>query len=504
MPTSISVHRAILLLLIVVFLFDRVSGLVNFNWKYTDHDQCTLWNAAYEAAQLKFHEPCFYGQNYNTNLEAYFAVPFLWCGMHCSKALPLATFTMFALIFILSAIAFFRQRNFPGSYFLMIVPVIMPDSFQLVTSLPRGFITGVFVVALGYYFCMRFPERKILLWFLFASLGFWVNPNSVMFSAPMTLLLFEWEMWMRNWKHIVFGVTLGSVYKIVVVAFYATHPTFVYHVKPSYLYDWHLMKEGLLHMDKFFFFFSWFFWLVFALSAFVFIMKRMKTGLLVCFFFVLMIILTMGFQRVHEELPTIFFHGGRMYIGAILTFIFIGAMALNAWSKDWPPIKNVWLGIIFCGIAILATTLRYQRIEGYVDEVVNYHDKGVIVSSIHDLEERNNRIISTCSEFDVDLVVYNKQCVECFMDCYTLPIYSQGKVESLNLIHDRRNWRFVEEHALTSRKFMLYLPDSRVENVDGFVIANGNFPYVDYQILNIDTNMVDFFASRMTGIRKVK
>lgn len=503
MNNSLRFHRFLLFLLLAVFLFDKIVVLVNFNWRYTDHDQCTLWNAAYEAAQLKFHEPCFYGQDYNSNLEAYVAVPFLWCGIHCSKALPMATFILVALIFILSALTFFRQRAYMACYLMLLAPMLLPDSFQLVTSLPRGFVTGVFLVALGYFLYSKFEKQKFFFWFLFATLGFWMNPNSVMMSAPLTLLILGKEPWTENWKRMVAGALAGSVYKMVVIIFYALHPTYVYHVKATYSYDWNLLKEGLLHMDKFFFYRSWFFWILLFFCTVVFLKKKMKLEAWICAFFAMMIVFTLGFKRVHEELPTVFFHGGRMYIGAIWTFIFLGALAWNEVVKSWPPNRLKWMGGIFLGVAICAMIFRNNRIEQYIDYTVNYYDKGVIVSSVSELEERNEMIISTCNSYDVDLVVYDKQCVECFMDCYTLPIYSNGKVETLNLLHDRRNWRFLEEQKLPSRKFLLYLPDVKVKNMDDYIIGNGNFPYIDFQIVQIDTNVIDFFAPRMTGERVV-
>ncbi len=61
--------------LCLLLLLHRWNVLHEFGFQYPDSDQAIMWQGAVDFAQGIFHEPRFYGQDYNTMIESLFAVP---------------------------------------------------------------------------------------------------------------------------------------------------------------------------------------------------------------------------------------------------------------------------------------------------------------------------------------------------------------------------------------------------------------------------------------------
>jgi hypothetical protein len=61
----------------------RYYVLVHFGFKYSDSDQAIMWNALRNYSEGEFHEPRFYGQAYNSMLEAFLAIPLYKMGVPC-------------------------------------------------------------------------------------------------------------------------------------------------------------------------------------------------------------------------------------------------------------------------------------------------------------------------------------------------------------------------------------------------------------------------------------
>lgn len=60
-----------------------------------DQDQALLWQTALDYASGVFREPRFYGQDYNTALEALLSVPLVRCGVPVYFAVPIITAVLF-------------------------------------------------------------------------------------------------------------------------------------------------------------------------------------------------------------------------------------------------------------------------------------------------------------------------------------------------------------------------------------------------------------------------
>ena len=173
---------ALLVLLVVVaaLVADRVYYVRTFGAVYTEADQTMLWYQADDLAHGIVREPCYYGQAYNVPVEAWVAVPLLWCGVRHAVALPVATIVL-ALVpfFVLAGIAFRAGRRW-GAVMILLIPLALPVQYVVVTSIPRGFVGGIAIgsVAVGLWLVGRSRMAFVLAGF-FSVLAVTVNPNSV-------------------------------------------------------------------------------------------------------------------------------------------------------------------------------------------------------------------------------------------------------------------------------------------------------------------------------------
>ena len=91
-----------LLTILGFLIFDRMRLFQEFLTKFIDEDQGIEWYAAREFLRGHFHEPCFFGQSYNSNVEGWLAAPFVAAGMSYSYAVPLVTVLLSVLPFVLT------------------------------------------------------------------------------------------------------------------------------------------------------------------------------------------------------------------------------------------------------------------------------------------------------------------------------------------------------------------------------------------------------------------
>jgi hypothetical protein len=202
-----------------------------FNFVFTDGDQVLMWYGAKEFALGNFHETRFYGQSYNTMFESILAAPFYKMGFDINKLLPVITciLTLFPFIFI-SIIQFFKGAT-KSALLIISLPLILPINYSLITSIPRGFVTGIFFSSL-LFFCITKEGSRInyFIAFLLLVLSYSVNPNSVLFSIPCLVYLILNNCTKRNfYKPALFGLCTGLLTHYLLNLFYLLHPNYNLH-----------------------------------------------------------------------------------------------------------------------------------------------------------------------------------------------------------------------------------------------------------------------------------
>jgi hypothetical protein len=178
-----------LILLFLVFL-DRALLLINFNFVFAGSDDMTFWQGASDYMRGIFHEPYFYGQNYNFMLESVMAIPFLICKVPYNYALPIATSITSLFPFVLFSKILLKKGFVIESFFFVLIPLLLPIEYGILNSITRGFVSGLFFIGFLIFPLLQ-PEKKNswLIASLAVALGYIFNPNSLVFSFPVCLYL---------------------------------------------------------------------------------------------------------------------------------------------------------------------------------------------------------------------------------------------------------------------------------------------------------------------------
>src|SRR4051812_7580627 len=135
-------------LILVTFMlgvlgFDRARLCEEYLFKYFDEDQGIEWYAAHETLAGELHEPGFYGQSYNSNMEGILAAPLVGMGLEYKHAVPLVTLGLGLLPFLLVAFAAFGRGQNVVAVGALAIPVLLSTRYGMITGMPRGFVTGV-------------------------------------------------------------------------------------------------------------------------------------------------------------------------------------------------------------------------------------------------------------------------------------------------------------------------------------------------------------------------
>src|SRR6187551_3355709 len=140
-------NKIVFLLLSGLVLADRILLLINFSFRYTGSDDLIFWQAATDYMHGIFHEPYFYGQDYNFMLESVFAIPLLALGIPHYIALPVSSAFISLFPFFFFARILYKRNYLIESFVFLVIPLLLPIEYGILTSVTRGFVSGLFFSA---------------------------------------------------------------------------------------------------------------------------------------------------------------------------------------------------------------------------------------------------------------------------------------------------------------------------------------------------------------------
>lgn len=97
---------------------------------------------------LRFHEPRWYGQDYNTLLESLLAAPLVALELPYAVALPVASSVLCLAPFVLLSACALRAGWVVSAFAVLATPLLLPIRYGMLTSIPRGFVTGMVFAAI--------------------------------------------------------------------------------------------------------------------------------------------------------------------------------------------------------------------------------------------------------------------------------------------------------------------------------------------------------------------
>lgn len=399
---------------LVLLLLDRLLVLLLFGFQYTGSDDVLLWNIAHDYAQGIFHEPFMYRQNYNPALESLLAVPLLWLHVPPHIAFPLLTSALALFPFIAFAFWFKRKGNYAAGILVLLLPVMLPAHHALLLTLPRGFVTGIFI--LGFYPLLdrvgNLLLRRLSIGFVF-MLALAVNPNALLLAVPLLVYeLFEKKAVITGLRCLAAGALPVVLLHYAALHFYETHP----------LYKLHALSPEQLHFDGALFVsawakrsdlftdlapllpgMGWFIVIAFPLLAFFALRKKQYgvfSGSVLVF---LLILFSCGLPKIHDGSPAVFFHSSRMFLALPLA-----AFLLLAWFVRKEQLER----FADSRILVLALVLIGFRCF-FIPQQVNATMQNIAVSPVHE-----RRISEFCEECDSVYAVAKREKAGLIMAFY--------------------------------------------------------------------------------------
>ena len=471
--------------LVIIF---RCLVLKNFSFVYTDGDQAIMWNGASEFSKGFFHETRFFGQNYNSMIEGLLAVPLLFLSIPVYKALPVIT-SVLALFpfFIVALICFYKELKIQ-SLLVICIPLLLPIEYDLLTSLPRGFVTGIFISSIGWLTVFSSDRNAAFRSFAFFSVvGYSLNPNALLLSLPLLFYLFYTNIKNRSFYLNIFaGGTAGGLIHFLLNFFYVLHPNYSTRPIPGFEFSPRLfpyffsdLNKHLSAVSPLFWNNSWFIFLALFALVFLFLKNKQPAQAFSLLAFVFFIFFSFGFNKIFDGTDSVFFSYSRMFLTIPLAFVFF---------IPFIKIKYNWIAIAVAVVSIVFFTAKVNSLSASIDENVDWQKEHMVMVA------KTDNILKECQEINylskknkTDLVIVYSHgyydlidfgCAACISD-FPKTIFPGYERRTWRMIEDKDvvypNIIIIDEHQeLTQQLKKLSSRSIYYLNVSGYVILSNN------------------------------
>jgi hypothetical protein len=438
------IEIGLILILCLAILGIRYQVLLLFGFEFADSDEAIMWNGLTNYADGKFHEPRFYGQAYNTMLEALLAVPLYKLGIPHYKSLAIVTSLLTLFPYFLLASFTYKKKSPFAALLVLSVPLLMPNEYHLLSSLSRGFVSGIFIASFGMIALFYLDKKPAYFLLAFSSfLAYSISANSVLISLPCLFYVF-----LHNRKNLAFftytalGLSLGFAIQSLIDSFYSLHPYYELHSYQLH-YSFELLWKGLNSLSDFLNQVSPIFWkhaylwpILLLLIGNILLWKRNTKLGLTLLFIPFLLIGVLGISKVHDGSDSIFFSLGRMYLGLPILISIIAALLIKTRF-------NYLFFLIPLSLSLYnSTALKASIIEN------TKQDKNhvVTIAKIDYILNECEGINEVCSANQVDLLVVVDHYLYDFIN-YGCPACEEDFPKTLFPRYERRTWRLLEDEA---------------------------------------------------------
>jgi hypothetical protein len=465
-------YRIALVVLASALVVQRWVVLDHFGFRYTDNDQVVMWYGATELSHLRFHEPRFYGQDYNTMLESALAAPLVALRVPHAYALPLVTSVLALVPFLLLAGFAHRRKLHVTSVACLALPLMLPLRFHLITSMSRGFVTGALVASIALLIGLSSEARLgAFLFGLLSGLSLSVLPNAVLIVVPATLELVARKR--RDTRYLLFvgiGLLLAAAAHLAVQHYYVLHPPLeeplLAYEDPSGLLQHAVarLRVALAEPQRFlgdvlptFGGSRYSIWAVVLALPAVLWLRRQAGAALASTGGVAVVVLAFVSGRVHLGSPSIFYSWSRPFLPLPLTLL-LYSLWCEQGSRDRLPGRvraGLTAALLVCAGILCVTQL--QRVDETVaSEMAVPHDT-ITAGRTDSVERECRRVAAELHGTHTRLALFrralfNYGCAAMF-----------DSMATLCPEHDRRAWLVRRELPGRPGQILLVGYDRRVE-----------------------------------------
>lgn len=458
----------IFVFLLLVTLLERFLSLYYFAFNLIDDDQAVMWYATNEFAEGRFHAPRFFGQDYNSHLEALFAVPLYLLGLPLNYSLPIISSLMtLAPLWLLSILAY-RTKNYLASFLILGWLIIAPIEFSIITSIPRGFVTGVFVSSLGCLIVLkillvdRIDNSKLLILSGFLTLfGVSLNPNAGLIYAAAILLLLSSSVETKKWSYtysFIAGSLIALFLHYFIGLFYNFYPHYALHSLPNI--KWNLKFLGL-HLSNLDLFWSYFtvdsfrslniLYFIFVIIIALFLHSKRRILSFTWLTILVLIVLSLGFNKIGDGDDDIYIPYARMYLA--LPFICSSFFLLATSRQNFASTSRI--SIIFVLVISSLFTLKLTNYEQRHLQLAQQRSSQVKAMWLSTFYKACDHLDQTIKDSGAEIVVFSEFRASKILN-YACPLYSKHSFDTLFPQLERRSWLLENELKLKRTNFLLY------------------------------------------------
>ncbi|MES2760970.1 MAG: hypothetical protein V4677_02140 [Bacteroidota bacterium] len=417
-----------------------------------------MWLGAKHYSKGLFYEPRFYGQDYNTMMEALFAVPFIKLGVPVYFAVPIATHILFLIPFLFTAIYLFLKKHKEQAVLVLAILLCMPTGYDIMNSIPRGFVTGMFFTVL---FVVSLLNTKnyacIMINTFMAYVGYLVNQNSVLVSAPFLFYLFLLNY--KDKKYYVYAV-IGLLFALPVDYclnhFYKIHPDYVFYPANN-VFSLDYFKDAVSHLDQRFAHISVFIEEKSVLMLMLFVtigyllFKKNRKLFFAFLVFIAVLLVSFFSSKVSDGIVWPFYSYSRMYLGIpiIIYLLLIGS------GIDLKKTAYILIPVVLL-FSLYKTAIFKKQIAYHTQEKMWGH---VHLNTLNEILEATTKYKDKCKEIGVkDFVIINSVWHDDELN-YAGPAIFDDFPNTFKPSFERRTWRIQEEKIKRPSQFVIYTAD---------------------------------------------
>lgn len=464
---------------------NRLHLFFTVNQICIDNDQVVMWAGAKDFSEGKFHVPLFYGQDYNTMLEALVATPLVWLSVPIYHAVPIATHLLFLFPFLFTAFYLFKKQLKSQAIIVLAILLCLPVGYDIITSIPRGFVTGLFFTS---FFIISILNPQYFKWLtlntFLCGIAYMVNPNSVLVSAPFLCFMFLHHYQNKKYYYAsIIGVLPALIVFILIKAFYSSFESpLVYKLNNEFNIVY--FKEGILNICQRFIHIAFFnegysilLFIILGLIACCFWLKNKKAFIA---FVVLcaVIVASLFTSKAGDGAEWAFYSYSRLYIGIpLFMYLFLSTVDL----------KKILIPII-C-VTLFFTVIKTIRF----NDAINYHiqENKWSHSTLIALKDLKNHIAlynRFAKEYNATHFIVGNVWRDDFIN-YAAEIINPDFPKTFKPSYERRSWLITDNKNTVIERFLILMREPKdIEALNNPRI----FKLDDYGLFLVTDNTLTF------------